>query len=420
MPEQRSGPDPKGHGSAADSLDTVVAHLEAGRWAAAREGAERLLDRRPDDPDALQCLGLAHYLGGDLPAAVTCLQRAAALVPDDGDCQARLGVALQESLDFAGAIAAHERALALDRNDASAWNNLGLCQWNLGDSERALAAYRAAIGIAPRFAEPRFNQGLALAGRDDLEGARGALESALALQPERPETRLYLAAVLTGLGRGSEAEAQVDALRAGHGRDHWLLDSWDHVRRHRDATTRLWFDGPHAVLRFALDAAALEGLVLEFGVAHGNTVNTLAAHAGQAVHGFDAFQGLPEPWGDLPEGAYTRHGRLPQVRDNVELHVGWFEDTLPAFLAHETGPLRLANVDCDLYGSTCTVLRALGDRVRPGAVLVFDEYFMGKDWRRHEHRAFREAAEAFGWRYAYRALSLLTRQAVIEVTAVGG
>jgi predicted O-methyltransferase YrrM len=136
------------------------------------------------------------------------------------------------------------------------------------------------------------------------------------------------------------------------------------------------------------------------------------------VHGFDAFEGLPERWGDLPAGAYSLGGRLPEVRDNVELHVGWFEDTLPGFLEENPGPLRLANVDCDLYRSTKTVLQALGERVRPGSVLVFDEYFMGQDWRAHEYRAFREAAEAFGWRYEYRALSVLTRQAVIEVTAV--
>ncbi len=157
---------------------------------------------------------------------------------------------------------------------------------------------------------------------------------------------------------------------------------------------------------------------MEFGVAHGNTINVLADRAGQPVHGFDAFEGLPERWGDLPAGAYTREGRLPAVRENVDLHVGWFADTLPPFLERSPGPLRLANVDCDLYGSTRTVLQALGDRVRPGSVLVFDEYFMGEDWRRHEYRAFREAVEAFGWRYEYRALSVLTRQAVIEVTAI--
>jgi Flp pilus assembly protein TadD len=399
-------------------LDTIVRDLEAGRWAAARDAAERLLEAHPEEPRALQCLGLAEYFAGNLPAAVRALQRAASLAPEDGDCQARLGLALQESLDFAGAIVAHERALAQDPDDASALNNLGLCHWNLGCSDLAVAAYRKAIDIAPRFAEPHFNLGLALAGRLELDQAREILERAQALQPDRPDTRLYLAAVLTEAGRHDEAKVHLDALREAQGSDHWLPDSWDHALRHREPASPLLWDGPRALLNHALDCAALEGLVMEFGVAHGNTINVLAERADQLVHGFDAFEGLPERWGDLPAGAYSLDGRLPEVRENVELHVGWFEDTLPEFLEGNREPLRLANVDCDLYGSTHTVLQALGERVRPGSVLVFDEYFMGQDWRDHEYRAFREAATTFGWRYRYRALSVLTRQAVIEVIAV--
>ena len=401
-----------------DHLDAIVRELEAGRWEAARDGAERLLEAHPDEPRALQCLGLAHYFAGNLPAAVQALQRAASLAPDDGDCQARLGLALQESLDFAGAIVAHERALAQDPNDASALNNLGLCHWNLGRSERAIAAYRKAIDVAPAFGEPHYNLGLALAGRSELDEAREALERALVLMPDRPATRLYLAVVLTEAGRHQEAGVHLDALREAQGGEHWLLESWDHAMRHRAPGSAVLWDGPRAVLHFALGCAVREGLVMEFGVAHGNTINALAGHTDQAVHGFDAFEGLPERWGDLPAGAYSLDGRLPEVRDNVELHVGWFEDTLPDFLGGNREPLRLANVDCDLYGSTQTVLQALGERVQPGSVLVFDEYFMGQDWREHEYRAFREAAAAFGWRYVYRALSVLTRQAVIEVIAI--
>ncbi|MEM1413212.1 MAG: tetratricopeptide repeat protein [Pseudomonadota bacterium] len=401
-----------------DSLDLVVRDLEAGQWAAARAGAERLLEAYPEEPRALQCLGLAHYFAGSLPEAVRCLRQAAALVPDDGDCQARLGMVLQESLDYAGAITAHERALALAPDDPSAWNNLGLCHWNLGRSDRALEAYGKALSNAPRFPEANFNKGLAHAGRAELDLARGALERTLELQPDRAEAHLYLAAVLSEAGQEQQAAAQLEAFRAERGTGHWLADSWEYARRHRGPETGVLFDGPGTVLQAALNRAQVDGLVAEFGVAHGNTINTIARHAGQPVHGFDAFEGLPERWGDLPAGAYSLDGLLPDVLDNVELHVGWFEDTVPGFLEQEPGALRLANVDCDLYGSTRTVFQALGERVRPGSVFVFDEYFMGEDWRKHEYRAFQEAVEAFGWAYEYRALSILTRQTVIEVTAV--
>jgi hypothetical protein len=99
----------------------------------------------------------------------------------------------------------------------------------------------------------------------------------------------------------------------------------------------------------------------------------------------------------------------------VALHVGWFSETLPPFLAAHAGVLRLAHVDCDLYSSTETVLEALGDRVVAGTVLVFDEYIGNEHWREDEFRAFQEAAARRGWRYEYLCYSLYTKQAAVRI-----
>lgn len=50
---------------------------------------------------------------------------------------------------------------------------------------------------------------------------------------------------------------------------------------------------------------------------------------------------------------------------------GWFDETLPKFAAEVEGPAAFLHVDCDLYSSTRTVFEALGDRVVPGTVIVF-------------------------------------------------
>ena len=51
----------------------------------------------------------------------------------------------------------------------------------------------------------------------------------------------------------------------------------------------------------------------------------------------------------------------------VALHNGWFEDTVPAFLAARPGvPVAFLHADADLYSSTATVLRALTVPRRPG------------------------------------------------------
>ena len=122
------------------------------------------------------------------------------------------------------------------------------------------------------------------------------------------------------------------------------------------------------LLGFALAEAPAEGLVLEFGVAKGASLRHLAGLTSRIVHGFDSFQGLPSGWAGTAEGAgaFSTKGRLPKVPANARLHVGWFDATLPAFLAGNPGPVALLHVDCDIYASNRTIFVLLRDRIVPG------------------------------------------------------
>jgi hypothetical protein len=161
------------------------------------------------------------------------------------------------------------------------------------------------------------------------------------------------------------------------------------------------FDPPH-LLDQAIDALSVEGLFLEFGVYSGTTINHIARRVDGTVHGFDSFEGLPEAWGGVPTGQFSRDGRLPEgLPENVELHIGWFDQTLPGFLAEHARPVSLLHVDCDLYSSTRTVLWSLADRIVPGTIIVFDEYFNYPAWKEHEYKAFQEFVSAFGVEFDY-------------------
>jgi hypothetical protein len=158
-----------------------------------------------------------------------------------------------------------------------------------------------------------------------------------------------------------------------------------------------------ALLQFAVNQIRLSGLVLEFGVEKGASITTLAqTHRGE-VHGFDSFEGLPEDWTGTYEGKgkFSMAGRLPKVPPNAKLHVGWFDKTLPAFLAETLGDVALLHVDCDIYSSTKTIFDNLGSRIKPGTVIVFDEYFNYPAWRHHEYKAFQEFVAASNRRYSY-------------------
>jgi hypothetical protein len=168
-------------------------------------------------------------------------------------------------------------------------------------------------------------------------------------------------------------------------------------------------------LRAALSRSPEKGLFLEFGVASGSTLKAIVekAPAGM-VHGFDSFEGLPEDWRPgFPAGAFATEN-LPDV-PGADLVVGWFDDTLPGFLADHPGPVAFLHLDADLYSSTRTVLTALAPRLRVGTVVLFDEYFNFPGWEGHEHRAWTEFVAEHGLRFEYLAYTADDEQVAVRM-----
>ena len=143
------------------------------------------------------------------------------------------------------------------------------------------------------------------------------------------------------------------------------------------------------LLSAAVKISNPHGLFLEFGVASGRTISHIAKVRSGPVYGFDSFQGLPEDWrSGFSKGAFA--GNLPPVPNNVTLIKGWFNETLPAFLAANEGDVALLHVDCDLYSSTKCILDLLSGRLKSGTVIVFDEFWNYPGWQQHEIKAFDE------------------------------
>ncbi len=149
---------------------------------------------------------------------------------------------------------------------------------------------------------------------------------------------------------------------------------------------------------FAVALARAEGsrpLYLEFGVYKGRSMRWWSEHLtapdAQLV-GFDSFEGLPEDWRPgLPSGHFQT-GRAPAIDDpRVRFVEGWFDDTVPGFVLPEHDQL-IVNIDCDLYSSAATVLRALEPHLVPGTLIYFDEL----PDRDHEMRALFESLARSG------------------------
>ena len=156
------------------------------------------------------------------------------------------------------------------------------------------------------------------------------------------------------------------------------------------------------LFELSLSRAPKEGLILELGVASGKSINVIAKHIEGTVHGFDSFEGLPKHWFDQDvKGSYAADPQLIDFNKNVRIHVGLFDKTLPEFVNVYKENISFMHIDCDLYSSTKVTFDILGDRICPGTVIQFDEYFNYPGWKEHEFKAFQEFVSRTGLKYDY-------------------
>jgi hypothetical protein len=166
----------------------------------------------------------------------------------------------------------------------------------------------------------------------------------------------------------------------------------------------------------AIEHALEDGLVLEFGVYSGETINHIANHMrSRKVHGFDSFEGLPEAWiAGYDKGRFKTNP--PKVLDNVELHIGWFEDSIPKFLETHNEKIAYLHIDCDLYSSTKTIFDKMGHLIKVGTVIVFDEYFNYPGWENGEYKAFKEFINKNKLSYEYLTYNSVSEQVAVKIT----
>lgn len=194
-----------------------------------------------------------------------------------------------------------------------------------------------------------------------------------------------------------------------------LQESVEYARTYM--RTAVGVESAREVLKTALGQVSVAGHYLEFGVFKGGTIRFISDQVGasQVVHGFDSFRGLGEAWsGDGFD--FDLQGRPPKVPANVILHPGLFADTLPGWVAQNPGPAAFIHVDSDLYDPARTVFECLEDRIVPGTIIVFDEYFNYPNWQAHEFRAFSEFVERCGVRYEYLAYARF--QVALKITSI--
>ncbi|PCJ67703.1 MAG: hypothetical protein COA58_00785 [Bacteroidetes bacterium] len=156
-----------------------------------------------------------------------------------------------------------------------------------------------------------------------------------------------------------------------------------------------------AVLTKAIEDVKVDGLYCEFGVYKGYTLNFIQSQTAKTIHAFDSFKGLPEFWIDGFDEKAFELPQTPNFSGNVEIHEGYYENSLPVFLEKNSEPFAFLHIDCDLYSSTKTIFDLCKERLVPGTVIAFDEYFNYPGWQQGEYKAFQEFIESSGLNYDY-------------------
>ncbi|HVG41199.1 MAG TPA: TylF/MycF/NovP-related O-methyltransferase [Chitinophagaceae bacterium] len=135
---------------------------------------------------------------------------------------------------------------------------------------------------------------------------------------------------------------------------------------------------------------------LEFGVAGGYSFKWWLEKNKNEIsnfYGFDTFEGLPEDWGGFNKYSMSYKLESLDISDKrASFYKGLFQQTLIPFLEnYENKNKKLIHLDADLFSSTIFTLSQLYRFLKPGDILLFDEFAVPQ----HEFLAFKIFTESF-------------------------
>jgi len=189
----------------AATLAAGLAHHGAGRGAEAEAAYRRVLDARPNHPDALHLLGVLALQGGNPAWAAELMARSIRFRPGNPACFSNLASALRRLGRRDEALACCQRALALDPDFSDALNNLANILTDQGKHARAAAALRRLLRLKPLLTEQRLQRAQALILDGRAGEATEELMTLLGMTPLSVAAYATLGLACRRLGRLEEA-----------------------------------------------------------------------------------------------------------------------------------------------------------------------------------------------------------------------
>lgn len=186
------------------SLRHAIEEHKAGRLPDAEAAYRRVLAHRPDDPDALNFLGMLRCQAGDPTEAAALLQRSVEAEPSNPHAWLNLGNVLVILKKPEEARVAFTRTTELAPDLAMGWFNLGVCLGRCKQPQEAASALHRALKIEPGHLPAYESLALVLHRLGNYPEAAEVFREWLAHDPGNPFARHMLAAT-TGTETPSKA-----------------------------------------------------------------------------------------------------------------------------------------------------------------------------------------------------------------------
>ena len=167
----------------ADLLKKGIELHKNGHIQAARDCYGSILVKLPNQPDALNLLGMLEASQDNGDVGLRLLRRAIDVKPNHVGALTNLGNALQKMGDVDSAIICFERALSVKPKMPQAQNNLGIAYQAQGDSDQAIACFEQAVAMDSNYGPAHHNLAKSFIQLKQWSRAAASCKKAFAVEP---------------------------------------------------------------------------------------------------------------------------------------------------------------------------------------------------------------------------------------------
>lgn len=188
-----------------EAVAVGVQMIRTGRFAAAENVFDQVLEAFPDHPNALHFMGLLRAQQQHMDEAIALVVRAVEVAPDNAHAWNNLGNLYLQTGRPNEAAEAYQRCLSIAPDAPEALANIGFMLRRIGAIDDAEFLYRRALAEHPDFPEALNNLGAILVARRAYEEAEPLLKRAIEVEPQFSAPYTNLGRICTETDRKPEA-----------------------------------------------------------------------------------------------------------------------------------------------------------------------------------------------------------------------